>query len=250
MTYNRFAIVYDELMKEMPYDKWVQKVVDAAEKYQVPVRSILELACGTGELSVRLYESGFQVTGLDLSGDMLAVAHAKAAERGFSIPFIQQNMTDFFGFGQFDMAIIFCDSLNYLHTEEEVVKTFSCVYDHLKENGLFLFDVHSLYKINEIFLNGPFVLNEDNISYIWQCYEGEWPNSVEHDLSFFVRDDQSGLYERFDELHVQRTFSAREYEQMLAASGFEVLEVTADFTEQAPCEHSERIFFTAKAKKR
>lgn len=249
MTYNGFAYVYDELMRDTPYDQWVEFVLRQTKKYQVRVERIMDLACGTGELSVWLAEVGYSVTGVDLSEDMLAVANAKASEKGLSIEFFQQDMTELEGFDAFDMITIFCDSLNYLPTEEAVVSTFRRVYEHLQPNGLLLFDVHSLYKMNEIFLSGPFVLNNDDISYIWQCFPGEFPNSIEHDLSFFVLDESSDQYQRIDELHEQRTFSVDQYIEWLVAAGFEVLEVGADFTDKTPEVDSERIFFTARKPK-
>lgn len=248
MTYNRFAYLYDELMKETPYERWVEHVLTQTEKNLVQANNILDVACGTGELSVYLAEAGLHVTGVDLSEDMLAVAHAKAMERNLAIEFFQQNMTEMEGFNPFDVITIFCDSLNYLQTEEEVEKTFKCVYNQLQPDGLFMFDVHSLYKMNQIFKNATFALNEERISYIWQCYPGEWPNSVEHDLNFFVLDEQTGLYERFDELHLQRTYSIEQYTKWLENAGFELLEISADFSPEAPSNESERIFFTAKKK--
>jgi SAM-dependent methyltransferase len=248
MTYNRFAYVYDELMKETPYDAWVEKVVRQSEKYQVNTKNILDVACGTGELSARLAESGFQVTGVDLSEDMLAVAFAKSAEKGLPIKYFQQNMTEMEGLGTFDCITIFCDSLNYLETEEDVVNTFHRVHQHLEPNGLFLFDVHSLYKMNQIFANHTFALTEERISYIWQCFEGTRPNSVEHELSFFVLDDTSGQYARFDELHFQQTYSIEKFQEWLKDAGFHILEITADFEDHEPEEHSERIFFTTRKK--
>lgn len=246
MTYNRFAYLYDELMRETPYDQWVEYVLRQNKKYQVQANDILDVACGTGELSVWLAEAGFNVSGIDLSEDMLAVAHTKATERGLSIKFFQQDMTEMEGFQPFDLITIFCDSLNYLQTEEDVQKTFSRVYEYLQPQGLFMFDVHSLFKMNEIFNNATFAWDEERISYIWQCYQGEYPNSVEHDLNFFVLDDETGLYERFDELHFQRTYSVEQYSKWLLNAGFELLEVSADFLDQAPVGDSERIFFTAK----
>lgn len=246
MTYDRFAYVYDELMKDTPYASWVEKVVRQSEKYQVQAKNILDVACGTGELSVRLAESGFQVTGVDLSEDMLSVAQAKSAERGLFVKLFKQNMAEMEGLGSFDIITIFCDSLNYLEDEEEVVKTFQRVYEQIHQNGLFIFDVHSLYKMNEIFLNHTFAQNEDKISYIWHCFEGEWPDSVEHELSLFVLDNGTGRYDRFDELHFQRTYSISQYTQWLKDTGFELLEISADFNDQAPNEDSERIFFTAR----
>ena len=248
MSYEQFAYLYDELMKDAPYDQWVSFVKDILAKYDVEVTRLLDLACGTGELSVRLAKQGFEVTGIDLSEDMLSVAQEKAQASGVKIPFFQQNMANLEGQGQFDAIGIFCDSLNYLQTEEEVKSTFSNVHQHLQDNGIFIFDVHSVYKVTEVFINQTFALNEDDISYIWNSFPGDNPNSVEHELSFFVLDERTGKYDRIDELHFQRTYPIEQYSDWLDAAGFQLLEISADFKHQDPTEQSERIFFAAKKK--
>jgi SAM-dependent methyltransferase len=245
MSYERFAYLYDELMQDVPYENWVRFVKGKIEKYGVNGKSMLDLACGTGELCVRFAKEGFLVTGVDLSSDMLSVARAKSENKGLSVPLYQQDMSQLEGLGQFDVIGVFCDSLNYLPSEEAVIQTFSNIYHHLKKDGIFIFDVHSLYKMNHIFMDETFTLNEDHLSYIWDCFPGEYPNSVEHELSFFVLDEQSGKYDRFDELHYQRTFSIEQYSAMLMKSGFEILDINADFETKAPEEDSERIFFIA-----
>ncbi|WP_040207911.1 class I SAM-dependent DNA methyltransferase [Neobacillus jeddahensis] len=249
MSYEQFAYLYDELMKDAPYDQWVQFVKDMMTKYDVvPAPRLLDLACGTGELSVRLAKAGFDVTGIDLSEDMLAVALAKAETEGIKIPFFQQNMANLEGQGQFDVIGIFCDSLNYLQTEDEVIATFTTVIQHLQDKGLFIFDVHSIYKVNDVFVNQTFALNEDNVSYIWNSFPGEEPNSVEHELSFFVLDERSGKYDRVDELHYQRTYPVQQYISWLESAGFKLVEIIADFIDAKPRESSERILFVAKKK--
>ena len=245
-SYHHFAYLYDELMKDAPYEDWVQFVKGQLAKYEVEGGQLLDLACGTGELSVRFAKEGFQVTGVDLSEDMLTAAFAKAAEEGLHIPFFQQNMAELEGLETFDIIGIFCDSLNYLMTENEVKETYSRVSDYLSKNGLFIFDVHSIYKVNEIFINQTYAGTEEHISYIWNSFPGESPHSVEHELSFFVLDEEKGKYDRYDELHYQRTFSVENYSTWLEEAGFELLEITADFTTSSPQPYSERIFFTAR----
>ncbi|WML47455.1 class I SAM-dependent methyltransferase [Neobacillus sp. PS3-34] len=246
MSYERFAYLYDELMQDAPYHQWAELVLKKLEDYGVKGRTLLDLACGTGELSLRFAREGFQVTGVDLSTDMLSVARSKAEDAGFHLPFFEQNMAELEGLGQFDVIGVFCDSLNYLQTAEEVEKTFSKVYQHLKEDGLFIFDVHSIYKITQVFMNQTFTLNEDRLAYIWNSFPGEAPNSVEHELSFFVLDESSSKYNRFDEIHFQRTFSVEQYSRWLEHAGFKLLEVCADFEDASPSADSERIFFIAK----
>ena len=248
MSYEQFAYLYDELMKDVPYDKWVELVVNMAKKYGVSGKQLLDLGCGTGELSIRLSEKGYHVTGVDLSGDMLTVAQAKAEGKGLTMSFYQQNMAELEGLGQFDIVGIFCDSLNYLHSKTDVIATFQRVNEHLSGSGLFIFDVHSIYKMTEIFKDQTFAVNEEEISYIWHCFEGEKPLSIEHDLSFFVLDEKTDMYQRYDELHVQRTFPIDDYNTWLQETGFEVLDVIADFETIPPLEKSERIFFICRKK--
>lgn len=246
MTYSEFANLYDALMMDVPYDEWVHFIHLQSKKYGIEGKKILDLACGTGEVSVRLAAEGYAVTGVDLSGDMLAVAEEKAGRQGVSLFLVEQDMSRLEDLGQFDIICIFCDSLNYLSSEKEVVSTFDRVFLHLKPGGLLLFDVHSLYKMNELFKNQTYAYNGEDISYIWHCFEGEQPYSVEHELTFFELDSVSGHYRRYDELHFQRSFSVEQYKAWLLDSGFEILSVTADFQDKEPEDQSERIFFTVR----
>jgi ubiquinone/menaquinone biosynthesis C-methylase UbiE len=233
-------------MKDVPYDGWVRFIERQSERYGIAGRKILDLACGTGELSLRLAQSGYEVTGVDLSEDMLAVAREKAEKSKLPLFLVAQDMSQLEGLDQFDLVGIFCDSLNYLQSEQEVISTFERVSQHTVQGGLFLLDVHSLYKMNELFAEQTYAYNGEEISYIWQCFAGELPYSVEHELTFFELEKMSGLYRRYDEIHFQRTFSVEQYADWLRKTGFEILSVTADFADQAPDDTSERIFFTAR----
>ena len=136
MTYGKFAYVYDELMKDVPYDQWVQFINKQIEAYGIEGKKLLDLACGTGELSLRLAEEGYDVTGVDLSADMLAVAREKADRKGHSLFLVEQDMSELEGFGEFDLIGIFCDSLNYLQTEKEILQTFERVYSAFKSKWI------------------------------------------------------------------------------------------------------------------
>jgi SAM-dependent methyltransferase len=248
MTYGGFAYLYDQLMGDVPYDKWVKITEEFGSKYQVSGRSLLDVACGTGELSCRFAFQGYQVTGVDLSEDMLAVAMAKSEAEGLRIPFIQQNMVDLEVVDQYDFITIFCDSLNYLTSEEEVIQTFEGVAKHLKEDGLFLFDVHSEYKMESIFQDQTFTHIDDNICYIWNCFRGDFPLSVEHELTFFVSEQSGRKFDRMEESHFQRTYPINQYRSWLQQTGFETLQILGDLENHPPSDKSERILFIARKK--
>jgi SAM-dependent methyltransferase len=246
MTYEGFAYLYDQLMKDVPYDKWVDLIIDKHQKFNLSGKKLLDLGCGTGELSVRMAKAGYHVTGVDLSEDMLTIAQLKTSNEALTIDFLQQNMVELELIDEYDVIGVFCDSINYLETEKDVQQTFRHIMQYLKKDGLFIFDVHSLYKMNEIFMNQTFTLDEEGICYIWNCFEGEYPNSVDHELTFFV-EEESGKYERIDENHTQRTYSISTYKKWLDETGFDVVEVIGDF-EGEPEPESERIIFVAKKK--
>jgi len=245
MSYGRFAHVYDFLMSDVPYDSWINLFIAKSEYYGVKGLKVLDVACGTGEFSVRLAAKGYQVTGVDLSDEMLAIAKAKADQYGLAIPFYQQNMIELDTGEQYDGIVIFCDSLNYLHAEMDVQSTFQQVYKQLKQGGLFMFDVHSVYKMEHIFAGQTFADVQDEVSYIWNSFEGKEAHSVEHELTFFVKEEESDQYERFDEDHYQRTYPIEKYETWLKEAGFTLKEVLADLEDCEPTNESERIMFVA-----
>ncbi len=247
MSYQNFAYFYDNLMKEAPYDDWVDFVKEIAEKYPLSGRNILDVGCGTGELATRLSKEGFELTGVDLSEEMLEVAMAKAFDEGVSIHYFHQDMRELSGLGQYDLVLIFCDSLNYLDGEEDIKKTFARVGTHLKEDGLFLFDVHSIHKMATLFNDQVYADNGDDVSFIWNAWKGDEPHSVHHELTFFMYDEQTDAYVRFDEDHDQRTYPVEDYVKWLDESGFECLEIAGDFR-QASVDEAERIFFVCRMK--
>lgn len=248
MSYEQLAYVYDQLMADAPYDSWITFLCEEMDRFQAHGRRVLDLGCGTGELSIRLLKQGFEVTGVDLSEDMLAVAAEKAGEEGLTFPLFQQDMRKLDGLPPYDVVAIFCDSLNYLKSPEEIKQTFRGVYQHLNPNGLLLLDVHSTYQMDHVFLEQTFTWNEDEIAYIWNSFPGDEPYSIEHELTFFVLDESTGQYARIEELHQQRTYPLNDIEKWLVDTGFDVLGITADFTGESPGETSQRIFFTCRKK--
>lgn len=240
MMYAQFATVYDELMLDIPYPAYVD-LVDTA-LHGLSGKKILDVACGTGILSVLLAERGAYVTGIDLSEEMLTVARSRAKARFPSMTFLHQAMQQLNVPGSYDAAVIPIDSLNYLEDEQEVKQTFTRIHDALNPGGLFLFDVHSTFKTDILFMESPFTYDSTNIAYIWETEEGEEPHSIHSNLAFFVR-EEDGRYARFDEIHYQRTFPVMNYVEWLEEAGFTVERIFADWMDEAPEEESERIFF-------
>ncbi len=246
MIYQGFAYIYDQLMKDAPYEQWVDLIIDSISRYHQGATKLLDVGCGTGEIAVLLANKQLTVTGVDLSEDMLAVAQSKAASNQVNILFLQQDMRYLTGFSEpFDVVTICCDSLNYLETKEDIQLTFQAVHAHLETNGLFIFDVHSIHKIQNVFANATFADQDEDVSFIWNSFLGDEPNSIEHDMTFFVK--REDLYERYDELHYQRTYSIEDYSMWLKEASFDILKICGDFQlENIPNTTTERNFFICK----
>lgn len=244
MSYQRFAYVYDQLMKDAPYDSWLQFIDRVIKKYEHSIHNVLDLACGTGSIAIPLAAKGYKVAGIDLSEDMLAMAYAKSQEAGVSVEWIQQNMLELELPHQVDTVVCFCDSLNYVTEDEQIIQLFRRIYEQLSPNGYFLCDLHSLHKMKNVFGNQTFGTHDEDISLLWQCFYDEENETVDHELNFFIQ-EQDDLYRRFDEVHTQKGYRLEDIIEWLYAVGFEIKEVTADFSELAPEEESERLFIVA-----
>ncbi len=241
-TYETFASVYDSIMDDELYDKWTDFSLRHFPKRKA---KLLELACGTGIQSIRFKQAGYDVTGLDLSEDMLKLARRRAQTAHLDIPFIQGNMLDLSNVETFDLVTCYSDSICYMEDEVDVGDVFSQVYEHLNENGVFIFDVHSIYQMDKVFPNYSYHENSDDFAMVWDSYEDEMPHSIVHELTFFIQ-DEDGRFTRFDETHEERTYDLLTYDILLEEAGFKDISVYADFEDKEPTDTSNRWFFVAK----
>ncbi|WP_461202743.1 class I SAM-dependent DNA methyltransferase [Enterococcus sp. N342-3-1-2] len=238
MAYETFAFVYDEVMDSSLYKKWL----DFSCRHLGERKQIMELACGTGALAVEFAKGGYQVTGLDLSEEMLMIASQRAQAENVSIQFVEGDMLDLVDVGQYEAITCYSDSLCYMEDAQSVQQVFDGVFESLVEDGVFLFDVHSTYQIDEVFPDYSYHYQTDDFAFLWESYQGEVEHSIEHFLTFFVQED-NGQFNRLDELHQERTYPLETYIRMLENAGFSAVSCYADFIDVEPNEKSRRWFF-------
>lgn len=241
MSYETFSQFYDTVMDQDAYESWM-KYFQQHEPLFPERASVMELACGTGKIAVRLAKAGYDVVGVDLSSDMLALAYQRAEEANVTVQWMEADMRELAVIGEFDCITCFSDSLCYMRTKEEVKKVFEGVYQNLKEEGVFLFDVHSLYQMNEVFPGYQYIYQDDQNAFLWESFALE-ENAVEHVLTFFL-ENESGMYERIEEVHEEKTFSVEEYKALLLQVGFKNVTVSASFGEEEVTDSSPRWFFS------
>ena len=242
-SYRDFAPLYDALTFDVDYTKIIEFIHGLLKKNGLESGLVLDLACGTGTLTLALSDRGYEMLGADLSEDMLSVARQKnGAEK---ILFLNQPMDEFELYGTVDAIVCVLDSINYLTDKEALFKTFRLCANYLNPGGLLIFDVNSEYKFNFILGNQTYTYETDDIFYSW---ENEFdPDSRLCDLylTFFCLED-SGLYRRIDEMHTQRAYSHEELTEALSAAGLSLLNTYDNYSFDAPCSTTERIVYEVK----
>lgn len=247
MVYQNFAYFYDELMSHAPYDEWTKLTKDVIEAYGFIKPNIVDLGCGTGEITLELTDSAKSITGVDYSAEMLAVAMNKATEQNKQVNWIQQDIRNLEGFKDVDLITSYCDVINYLTEASEVETVFKHVYNSLNDSGVFVFDVHSQAFIQEHLIDQTFADVSDNTAYIWDCYPGEKLGAMEHEITFFVK-KHNEMYEKMIENHFQQVFTRDFYLEALKKAGFKEIKVRVDFDLENDelTKETDRIFIIAK----
>lgn len=217
--YEQFARVYDQLMADVDYGRWASYYASLAESRGISVQKAADCACGTGNLTLALAARGIQMTGIDLSADMLRIATQKALSRGIRMPFVRQDMRRLLLHRAMDAIFCACDGVNYLVQPAEVQAFFAAAYRALRPGGGLFFDVSTEAKLAITLGNNCLGSDDKAVSYIWQNHFDPQSRQLQMDLTFFLL-EPSGLYARFDETHFQRAHSPGELVRWLEAAGF------------------------------
>jgi len=250
-SYTSFAEVYDLFMDNVPYDIWADHVEELLDKYQIPKGLVAELGCGTGAITRRMQKKGYDMIGIDASQEMLAIAmeHTMEEEEQESLQpilYLAQDMRQMDLFGTVKACISICDSMNYIVTSEDLKQVFDRVYTFLDPEGLFLFDMNTLYKYRTLLADHVFAENREEGSFIWENFYEEDTKINEYDLTLYIRGEDQVSYTRFEEQHLQKGYEEQEIVELLESSGLQVLE-TLDVDTMGPVTpETERIYFIAK----
>ena len=242
-SYTAFSQYYDALTQNVGYAERADYLCRLLERWQHPAGITLDLACGTGSLTCELKKRGLDVYGIDASPDMLAQAQGKAGEQGLSILFLCQKMQQIDLYGT--IATCFCtlDSINHLPGPEDVQRTFSRVALFMEQDGLFIFDVNTLYKHEEILGNHAFLYDTETVFCAWQNRYDPTSHRVHIDLDFFEKEGR--VYRRSSEHFTETGYDPDTLEELLHAQGFGKVCRFADMTFDPPEETTQRIIFTA-----
>lgn len=242
--YKEFAQIYDDLIKEdIDYHSWSSFIMDAVNIHNVKKDNYLDLACGTGNIT-EIISKYFKTTwAVDLSSDMLAEAETKLRSNGIKGNFIEQDISKLELDRKFDLITCCLDSINYITNTKDVESYFFRVYNYLKEDGIFIFDINSYYKITEILGNNTYTYDSEKVFYTWENYLEK--DIVEMYLTFFIKKTNDD-YKRFDEIHRERAYKMEWLEKLIKKNNFKIIGKFNGYEFKDIEKKSERIVYILK----
>ena len=249
-AYDSIASVYDNINSEIDYSAWADFIEESFKKY-LPAKPelVLDLACGTGSMTLELHTRGYDMIGADMSEDMLSQAYEKAYDKEISgVLFLKQDMRCFELYGTVGAVVCCLDSVNYLTADGDLDKCFACVHNYLDPDGLFIFDVNSPHKFENVYGNNAYVLEDEGVYCGWQNEYDRQSGVCDFYLSLF-EETEDGTYERSDEHHRERCYSLDDLKNTLDACRLETLGVFSDFDFNEIKPDSDRWYIVARAKK-
>ncbi|MCC6483245.1 MAG: methyltransferase domain-containing protein [Armatimonadetes bacterium] len=247
--FGKVAAIYDDLMSGISYDLWLRYVKQLWLRHGQSPHTVLDVACGTGNMSYLLAQDGYEVVGIDSSGGMIDQAWAKARNKTLPVDqsnpaFYCQNAAAIDLDQRFDAAISLFDSLNYLLEYEDLRRCFAGVARCLSPGSTFIFDVNTRYALSHRFFD------QDNMQigcfplYKWRSQWDEQTGVCTIDMEFHALTD-AGV-EVFCETHRQRGYSVEELKSALLEAGFLETEFLQAFTFKAPRAKTDRLYVVAK----
>ncbi len=248
--YKALSRFYDILNRDIDYSRWADFVLMAAEKHSYRPKTALDLACGTGSMTIELARRGIDMTGADISPEMLNVARERAEKEGLlsQILFLCQDMREFELYGTVNLITCCLDSLNHLDTEEDLYKVFSLVNNYLDIGGTFIFDIHSKYKFENVYGDNSYILEDNGVLCAWENRYHPRKKRVDFFLSLFSL-EKDGRYIREDAEGSEYYFPEKTVIALIEKAGMEVCSIYGDIGLSPANEESERLYFVCRTKK-
>lgn len=235
--YEKLADYYDIFMYDTPYDEWCEYLT----KYLPNGGVGMDIGCGTGAFTTRLASKGYDVTGADISPQMLQIAQSNARAYRLSINFVLQGAENFTTHRPLDFITANCDVVNYLKNPK---KFFARAYQKLKNGGVLAFDISSAYKLKNILGNQVYTAQKDGVTYVWENSCDEKRKTVDMKLTFFAPNG-NGLYTKSEDEQTQFIHECDDLVGQLTVAGFKKVEVFGFLSQNPPKASEERLHFIA-----
>lgn len=241
-AYTSFALVYDLFMDNVPYEEWSLRIIELLKENKIEDGILLDLGCGTGKLTRLMEKNGFDMIGIDNSIEMLDIARDASGE---NILYLLQDMREIELYGTVRAIYSACDSVNYILEEEDLREVFSLVNNYLDPKGIFIFDINTKYKYEELLGDNTIAETREEGSFIWDNFYDTEDEINEYDLTLYIK-DKDERFLRFQETHYQRCYTLETIKQLLKEAGLEFVAAFDDYSKNPVHNESERILVVAR----
>lgn len=239
--YEGLARIYDFLVAGVDFEEWVEHLEEILKRFHFSPRTILDLACGTGNLTLPLARRGYRVIGLDISPTMISVAREKASQSGLNVEFMVEDMRFFKLKNPVDLIICFHDGINYLPEYEDLERVFCQVNKNLTPGGFFLFDVNNIQWLSKT-TSEPTTLITPEFTLRWQTRYHAQRSFWEIEVTILIKDDKENT-RAFTETHREYYYTPEQIQQALKASQLTLLAAYNAFTFSPISAGSRRHFY-------
>lgn len=246
--YKYFAEIYDEF-QDMDYKKYTDYICEIFDRYNIKPSLVLDLGCGTGNVTIPLARRGYDMIGVDLSCEMLDIAREKAWREGLDILFLNQDMTEFELYGTVDAIVSSLDSINYIIDDDGIKSLFKNLENYLNPGGIVVFDINTMYKLKTVLGDNTFTDENENVFYIWRNFYDKAERICCFELDFFEKRDD-GAYNRFSEYHEEKVYTCEDIKWLSEYAGLEFISEFAEFTFDKTNEFTERAFYVLRKPKK
>jgi len=248
MMYDLLAPIYDEINKDIDYSKWadfIEKIIKDNSGFQEE-NLVLDLGCGTGKMTLELARRGYDMTGIDSSYQMLDIARdAAEKEKLDNILWLRQDMREFELYGTVGVTVSCLDCMNHLTNAGDFKKCLSLVHNYLVPGGLFIFDINGRGKFRNVYADNSYVMENDNSMCVWQNFYNDKSGICNFYITLFI-ENETGSYDRYDEIQKEKMYTLRSVKSMLAETGFEFIGAYSDFDFSKANDDDYRIYVAAK----
>jgi len=249
MIYDLLAPFYDAINSDIDYSSWADFIEGVfAREMKTKPELVLDLGCGTGKMTLELSARGYDMTGIDISAEMLDIARGEAVRRGEDVLWLCQDMTSFELYGTVDAAVCCLDCINHLTSKKQLEACFRLVHNYLIPDGIFIFDINGKYKFENVYSDRSYVMEERDALCVWQNYYNEKTKLCDFYITLF-KEGGDGRYERFDECQREKMYRLDEIKSLLKKCSMELIGAYSDFDLTEGDDGSERIYVVARIKK-
>ena len=245
MAYEFLAGCYDLFTADVDYPGWADYLERHFARCPIPVHTVLDLACGTGSLTLELARRGYELIGVDRSPEMLAQAAEKCrGVRPVEPIFLQQSMDKLDLYGTIDACVCCLDSVNYMTRPAALAQAFRRVHTFLMPGGVLLFDINTPEKLRG--LDGQVFLDEREDAYVvWRAEFSPRRNLCTYGLDLFTL-EADGRWSRREEVHEEYAYEPAQLEELLEQAGFRQIRQYGALKLRSPQPGEQRIFFAAR----